>query len=219
MLLHPSDRLDVPAAAMRTGNICGKSILLRWHHALVRVRGSFQAQSESSFASESVTMTSGQGGPRTVWEGVLGPHRGKWGRGFALNSAIASPASIYLNGLLGKACYRDAIDRWLEARRGWFKPGFRLDGWRTSCNLYPLRGAGSLISEGGLMETDLEFYSRRALEELQAAARAISEIARTRHLDLAESNSRKAEDARGRLCDGQAASEDKPHIPGLADPG
>lgn len=42
------------------------------------------------------------------------------------------------------------------------------------------------------METDLEFYTRRALEEQQAADRAISPEAKKTHSELAETYERKA---------------------------
>lgn len=46
------------------------------------------------------------------------------------------------------------------------------------------------------MESDCRYYSRRAVQEKMAAARAITERARDWHMQLAEDYSRKAQQIR-----------------------
>ena len=67
------------------------------------------------------------------------------------------------------------------------------------------RGAGNTLlttdpyalqAEGRAMESNARFYSRRAVQEAQAASRAVTEAARLRHLELAQRYSALASDQR-----------------------
>ena len=53
-----------------------------------------------------------------------------------------------------------------------------------------------IVVEGGVsVESDFEYYSRRAAEEYALAAKALSDQARTRHHQLASVFQRKANEA------------------------
>lgn len=55
------------------------------------------------------------------------------------------------------------------------------------------------------METELQYYARRAAEELQAAARANSPEARSRHRALAERYTMIVQEAAGKASVGSGA--------------